>query len=103
MKKFMTAVTAVSLSAMMLAGCGKADVQETTVQESTTAETEAATETESETKVYPDEAYLDGINLGDFVELGDYKGVDVTVTKAEVTDEMVDQYIQSVLDSNSHR
>ncbi len=26
MKKFMTAVTAVSLSAMMLAGCGKADV-----------------------------------------------------------------------------
>ena len=40
MKKFMTAVTAVSLSAMMLAGCGKTDVQETTVQESTTAETE---------------------------------------------------------------
>ena len=74
MKKFMTAVTAVSLSAMMLAGCGKTDVQETTVQESTTAETEAATETESETKVYPDEAYLDGINLGDFVELGDYQG-----------------------------
>ena len=103
MKKFMTAVTAVSLSAMMLAGCGKADVQETTVQESTTAETEAATETESETKVYPDEAYLDGINLGDFVELGDYKGVDVTVTKAEVTDEMVDQYIQSVLDSNKNK
>lgn len=69
MKKFMTAVTAVSLSAMMLAGCGKADVQqESTVQESTAAETEAATETESETKVYPDEAYLDGINLGDFVE-----------------------------------
>ena len=103
MKKFMTAVTAVSLSAMMLAGCGKADVQqESTVQESTAAETEAATETESETKVYPDEAYLDGINLGDFVELGDYKGVDVTVTKAEVTDEMVDQYIQSVLDSNKN-
>lgn len=44
MKKFMTAVTAVSLSAMMLAGCGKADVQESTVQESTAAETEAATE-----------------------------------------------------------
>ena len=103
MKKFMTAVTAVSLSAMMLAGCGKTDVQETTVQESTTAETEAATETESETKVYPDEAYLDGINLGDFVELGDYKGVDVTVTRAEVTDEMVDQYIQSVLDSNKNK
>ena len=104
MKKFMTAVTAVSLSAMMLAGCGKADVQqESTVQESTAAETEAATETESETKVYPDEAYLDGINLGDFVELGDYKGVDVTVTKAEVTDEMVDQYIQSVLDSNKNK
>lgn len=42
MKKFMTAVTAVSLSAMMLAGCGKADVQqESTVQESTAAETEA--------------------------------------------------------------
>ena len=40
MKKFMTAVTAVSLSAMMLAGCGKADVQqESTVQESTAAET----------------------------------------------------------------
>ena len=103
MKKFMTAVTAVSLSAMMLAGCGKADVQETTAQESTTTETEAATETESETKVYPDEAYLDGINLGDFIELGDYKGVDVTVTKAEVTDEMVDQYIQSVLDSNKNK
>ena len=97
-------LSVVMTASVMLAGCGKADVQqESTVQESTAAETEAATETESETKVYPDEAYLDGINLGDFVELGDYKGVDVTVTKAEVTDEMVDQYIQSVLDSNKNK
>ena len=51
MKKFMTAVTAVSLSAMMLAGCGKADVQqESTVQETHEDQTEAATETKSETK-----------------------------------------------------
>mgnify|MGYP002712441865 CR=1 FL=1 len=54
MKKFMTAVTAVSLSAMMLAGCGNADVQETTAQESTATETEAATETESETNTQMD-------------------------------------------------
>ena len=66
MKKFMLAVTAVSLSAMMLAGCGKeADKQESTVA---TEESSAAAETETEVqqKEYPEEAYLDNLNVGDY-------------------------------------
>ncbi len=105
MKKFMLAVTAVSLSAMMLAGCGKeADKQENTAatEESVAAteESGAAAESEVQQKEYPEEAYLDNLNVGDYVTLGDYVGVEVSVEAAQVTDEQVDSYISNVLNNN---
>ncbi|MDO4293706.1 MAG: trigger factor [Eubacteriales bacterium] len=104
MKKFVTAVTAVSLSALLLAGCGQKDAQESTTAESTAVtETESAAETESEEKVYPDEAYLDNLNVGDYVELGEYKGLEVTAERVNVTDEMVDEYIQNMLENNKEK
>ena len=107
MKRFAMAMTAASLAAMMLAGCGETDTNETAAAtESTTeagTEAESAAETETEEKVYPEEAYLDNLTVGDYVELGDYKGLEVTVTKPEVSDELVDTYIQNMLENNKEK
>lgn len=105
MKRFAMAMTAASLAAMMLAGCGNGDAGETNTAAESTAEagTESAAETESEEKVYPEEAYLDNLTVGDYVELGDYKGLEVTVTKPEVSDELVDTYIQNMLENNKEK
>lgn len=100
MKKFMLAVTAVSLSAMMLAGCGKeADKQESTAA---TEESSAAAETQTEVaqKEYPEEAYLDNLNVGDYVTLGSYTGVEVSVEAPQVTDAQIDSYISNVQNNN---
>lgn len=105
MKKLAMAVTAVSLSAMMLAGCGDAAAEET--QESTVAaaeESSEAAETETaEEKVYADESYMDYLNVDDYVELGEYKGVEVTLEAPYVSDAQVENYIQTVLDNNPVR
>lgn len=105
MKKFAMAVTAVSLSAMMLAGCGDSAADQT--QESTVAATEEsseAAETETvEEKVYADDSYMDYLNVDDFVELGDYLGVEVTLEAPYVSDEQVESYIQNVLANNPVR
>lgn len=109
MKKFVMAVTAACLAAMMLAGCGdsaKEQAEKSTeeqVQESSeAAETEAAEETVEE-KVYADESYLDYLNADDYVELGDYLGVEVTLEAPYVTDAQVENYIQTVLSNNPIR
>lgn len=106
MKKLAMAVTAVSLSAMMLAGCGDSAAEET--QESTAAETQesseaAETEETVEEKVYADEAYMDYLNVDDYVELGNYFGVEVTLEAPYVTDAQVENYIQTVLNNNPVR
>lgn len=105
MKKLAMAVTAVSLSAMMLAGCGDSAADQT--QESTAAATEEsseAAETETvEEKVYADDSYMDYLNVDDFVELGDYLGVEVTLEAPYVSDEQVESYIQNVLANNPVR
>lgn len=101
MRKIMMAVTAVSLSALMLAGCGKdAGTQESTAPaESTAEESSAAAETETQ-KEYPQEAYMDNLNVSDYVELGDYLGVEVSVEAPYVEDAQVDSYIENVRNNN---
>lgn len=107
MKKFAMAMTGACLAAMMLAGCGEKDAAETTAAAESTAEagteTESAAETETEEKVYPEEAYVDNLIIGDYVELGEYKGLEVTVTKPEVSDELVESYIQNMLQNNKEK
>lgn len=101
MKKKFVWIAAAALSAAMLAGCGS--------NEDTTAETESAavaeteTETAAEEKTYSEDAYLEGINAEDYVTLGEYKGIEVAVAPAEVTDEQVDSYIEQLRSSNPNR
>lgn len=109
MKKFITAaalaLAGTALLGALMTGCGSAetDTPETTdtteaVQEESTAESETGTETAAEE--YGPEAYLSGINVADYVTLGEYKGVEVSVEAPEVTDEYLDSYIDYVLQSN---
>lgn len=64
MKKKIMLLAAVTLAAGMLSACGK------------------------------DAAYLSEIKASDYVTLGEYKGIEVTQTEPEVTDEYVDSYIE---------
>lgn len=100
-KKWMKAMGAAFALTLALAGCGNdADPQESTAA---SEETSTAAETETEEKVYPEEAWLDNLNVADYVELGDYLGVEVAVPAAEVTDDQVDVYINSALESNKEK
>lgn len=101
MKKFILAVTAVSLSAMMLAGCGKDAESETTA--ATEEETSQAAETEIAVKEYPEDAYMDNLNVADYVELGEYVGVEVSVPAPAVAEEEIDRYITNVRNNNKNR
>lgn len=102
MKKFITTMTVLALSASVLAGCGKTAEN----GESTQAGTESAApaETGSETAAaaveYGEDAYVDGINVADYVTLGEYKGIEVTETTPTVTDDYVQSYIDYALQSN---
>ncbi len=100
MKKWIVTASVLALSASLLAGCGKEEKAPETEQESSTqAETETETKsTETETAVeYGPEAYLGGINAADYVTLGEYKGIEVTVNAPVVTEEEVQSRINSVL------
>lgn len=106
MKKFITMVTALTLAASLLAGCGKeadADTAESQSSEAA-AETESTEETAAEEaaaiKEYGEDAYVDGIDLADYVTLGEYMGIEVSVDAPAVTDEYVQSYIEYVLQSN---
>lgn len=78
----------------LMTGCGNADTD--------TAETtqESMAESETGTEDYGPEAYLSGINVADYVTLGEYKGIEVSVDAPVVTDEYLDSYIDYVLQSN---
>lgn len=86
MKKYVR-LTLCGMAAVMLAsGCSK---KEETPQEETTA-AESAAEEEITDK-------------GSITKLGEYKGVEVTRMSVEVTDEELDNRIQSILNANPER
>lgn len=102
MKKFAMVMTAVSLSALMLAGCGNkaenTETAETAVEESTQAE-----ETKAEDKVYAEDAYVDNLNVSDYVELGEYVGLEADMITPYVSEEQVKSYIDNTLAKNMVR
>lgn len=110
MKRFL-AVTLAALLLLAAASCGKTEKDETTAESTTdTAETtESTAETTAETTAYtPAELnYPDGfdyttINLADYVKLGKYKGLTVTLTtSSEITDADVEKYIEDVRTQHS--
>lgn len=101
MKKFITgaalALAGAALLGALMTGCGNAD---TDTAESTQ---ESASESGTETEEYGPEAYLSGINVADYITLGEYKRIEVSVDAAVVTDEYLESYIDYVLQSNMVR
>ena len=103
MKKFIRraalAAACAALLGVFAAGCAKTEEDPAeTVQES--AGESAAEDGTAAAEDYGPEAYLNGITVSDYVTLGDYKGVKVSVDAAVVTDEYLDSYIDYVLQSN---
>ena len=103
MKKFIRkaalAAACAALLGVFAAGCAQAEKDPAeTVQES--AGESAAEDGTAAAEDYGPEAYLNGITVSDYVTLGDYKGVKVSVDAAVVTDEYLDSYIDYVLQSN---
>ncbi|MDF2942968.1 MAG: trigger factor [Herbinix sp.] len=92
-----------SLSILMLAGgCSKKDVaNEPNGTENTATQAPEATVAptdETATEVAPvREAY----EVGDYITLGEYKGIEVTVDKLEVKEEDIDAAIQTDLQANT--
>ncbi len=52
---------------------------------------------------YGEDAYLAGINAADYVKPGEYKGVEVTADRPEVSEESIDSYIEHMLCINPDR
>ncbi len=106
MKRFL-AVTLAALLLLAAASCGKTEKDETTAESTTdTAETtESTAETTAYTPAelnYPDGFDYTTINLADYVKLGKYKGLTVTLTtSSEITDADVEKYIEDVRTQHS--
>lgn len=106
MKRFL-AVTLAALLLLAATSCGKTEKDETTAESTTdTAETtESTAETTAYTPAelnYPDGFDYTTINLADYVKLGKYKGLTVTLTtSSEITDADVKKYIEDVRTQHS--
>ena len=100
MKKFITgaalSLAGAALLGALVTGCGNADTDTAESTQESVVESENAAETED----FGPEAYLSGINVADYVTLGEYTGVEVSVDAPVVTDEYLDSYIDYVLQSN---
>ena len=95
-----------TLAALMLltaASCGKTNGEETTA--SSTADTSGTTEATEYTPIeqnWPDGFDYTAINLADYIKLGKYKGVTVTLTtSSEITAADVEKYIEDVRTQHS--
>ena len=95
-----------TLAALMLltaASCGKTNGEETTA--SSTADTSGTTEATEYTPTeqnWPDGFDYAAINLADYIKLGKYKGVTVTLTtSSEITAADVEKYIEDVRTQHS--
>ena len=98
-KRKLAAVLALAV-ALTVAGCGdkKESTQENTKTETQDTKTETDEATEDITK--DAEGHVVAVDVDDiskYVTLGDYKNLEVEVTKSQVTDESVEQYIQQQL------
>lgn len=94
---------AISLCVLILAGgCGKKSVSEELDSAATdTTETETADDAATEEETAEEAPVKEDYNVNDYIKLGEYKGVEVTVEKLEVSEEEVDAQIKSELESNA--
>ena len=91
-KKKILAVIIAAMFTGMIAGCGNQDTKE--VGQDVSEQNE---DTEEQNETAEELIYLADIKAEDYVDLGEYKGVEVEVSEPEVTDEEVDEYIEYML------
>ncbi len=101
MKKWITVTAVLALGMSVLTGCGekKEPTQTESTQAETAEETGTAEQPDDETtqgagEEYGPEAYVEGIHVADYVTLGEYKGMEVSVA------DYVEEYIEFDLQNN---
>ena len=99
MRKFLKVAACGLIMAAVVTGCSKKAAEETTPAE-TTAETTTEAGSEAGASEQLQMMDLSGIDNGT-VTLGDYKGIEVTKTPVEVSDEEVDAAILSERESHT--
>lgn len=101
MKKKMLAVLLTVAVSMTAVACGDKALEEQdteTVKETTETAQQDTTAAEAVTAVG---GYMKDLNAEDYVTLGEYKGVEVTLDEPEITDEYLDGYIEYVQQNNA--
>ena len=91
MKRKIAKVLIAGLIGLQLIGCSNQNKETTETTENTTENTTEVTE-ETGASIYFRE-----INAGDYVTLGEYKGIEVTSTEQPISDEDVDIYMEYML------
>ena len=101
MKKKMLAVLLTVAVSMTAVACGdKASEEQGTETAKETTET-AQQDTTAAEAVTAVGGYMKDLNAEDYVTLGEYKGVEVTLDEPEITDEYLDGYIEYVQQNNA--
>lgn len=101
MKKKMLAVLLTVAVSMTAVACGdKASEEQDTETAKETTET-AQQDTTAAEAVTAVGGYMKDLNAEDYVTLGEYKGVEVTLDEPEITDEYLDDYIEYVQQNNA--
>lgn len=101
-KRFLLLVLSLCIFAL-IGGCGKKSSTENTKEEKTSSAT-SDTKTENKDESSNDSATTvkrEKYNLSDYITLGKYKGVEVTVEKLKVTDKDVKNEINTELENNA--
>lgn len=95
---------AMSISIMALAwGCGKKEGTDkpNTTEGGTVTEAPAITDTEGAEDPATEAPVKEAYEVGDYITLGEYKGLPVTYTKLEVTDADIDKEIKENLEGDA--
>lgn len=106
MKKiFLTVIMILTLTGIM-AGCGSKETGEPASEVSGENSGggqagEMGEDTDRQDQNADERAYLKDFNAGDYVALGQYKGVEIALEAPEVTEESVDEYMGYVLSTHA--
>lgn len=101
MKKKILAVLLTVAVSMMAVACGdKASEEQDTETAEETTET-AQQDTTAAEAVTAVGGYMKDLNAEEYVTLGEYKGVEVTLDEPEITEEYLDGYIEYVQQNNA--
>lgn len=104
MKKKMLAVLLAVTVSMAFTACGdKSKEQDSTAEDTkeTAQENTESTEDAAEAVAEKTGSYMKDLRAADYVILGNYKGVEITLDEPEITDEYLESYIDYVLQNSA--